>query len=232
MNQVLMLAPWLSAALLIVLSLTLPNRARPSPEAALRQTQIAAAFADVPLFINGTWVGRDEQVAPEAQRLLRPNAMLSRRYEKLGARGASAQVLVVHCGDARDMIGHYPPVCYPSAGFLEHEMLADRDLHLSVGGLELPVRQYRFHRARDRGSEEQLRIFNAFILPDGTITRDIDDINRQSERLAVTVQGVAQLQVVTPAAMPLTQSIEVANELLGGMPRLFDALNVGQGASS
>ena len=73
-------------------------------------------------------------------------------------------------------------------------------------------------------------MFTAFVLPDGTVTREIDDINKQSERLAVTVQGVAQMQVVTPAAMPLDQALDAAQELLGGMDGLLHALNVGQGA--
>jgi len=25
--------------------------------------------------------------------------------------------MIVHCGDVRDMIGHYPPVCYPANGW-------------------------------------------------------------------------------------------------------------------
>jgi len=230
-NHLLVASPWLTLALLATLSFALPNRNRFMPEADARRTQIAGEFAAVPLFINGDWVGRDELVAQEAQKLLRPNAILSRRYDRLGEPGGSAQVLVVHCGDARDMIGHYPPICYPSAGFVEDRVPEQRNIFLAVDGRLLPVRQYEYHRARDRASLEQLRVFSAFILPDGTVTREIDDIDKQSERLAVTVQGVAQLQVVTPAAMPLEQAVIAAQEILGGMTGLLHALNVGQGAT-
>jgi hypothetical protein len=215
---------------LATLSVALPNRNQPSPQTEIRRAEIAKAFADVPLFIDGNWVGRDEVVAQEAQKLLRPNAILSRRYDFLGEPRGSVQLLVVHCGDARDMIGHYPPICYPSAGFIEDLVSENRDTTIQVAGRTLPVRQYVFHRARDRVTLEQLRIFSAFVLPDGTVTREIDDINKQSERLAVTVQGVAQMQVVTPAAMPLDQALNAAQELLGGMTGLLQALNVGQGA--
>ena len=228
-NLALSASPWLAVALLLALSVALPNRNQPSPQSEIRRAQIAKSFAEVPVFIDN-WVGREEIVAQEAQKLLRPNAILSRRYDLMGEPRGSVQVLVVHCGDARDMIGHYPPICYPSAGFIEDRVSENRDTAISVAGRTLPVRQYVFHRARDRASLEQLRVFNAFVLPDGTVTREIDDINKQSERLAVTVQGVAQMQVVTPAAMPLDQALNAAQELLGGMDGLFQALNVGQGA--
>ena len=57
-----------------------------------------------------------DEVPPEAQELLRPNAIFSRRFQRPGEIGV--HVLVVHCSDARDMIGHYPPICYPSSGWV------------------------------------------------------------------------------------------------------------------
>jgi hypothetical protein len=102
---------------------------------------------------------------------------------------------------------------------------------LHAGELALPVQTYEFRHVRDHATEDVIRIFNAFILPDGRVTRDINDIHRQSERLAVSVQGVAQLQVITAQDLPLAQAIEAADQLLGGMPDLFNALCVGQGDS-
>ena len=94
------------------------------------------------------------------------------------------------------------------------------------------MRVYRFSRTGDDGREQVIRIFNAFILPGGKTTREIDAINRQSERLAVSVQGVAQLQIIASTSMSSDEALEAVGQLLGGMTDLFDALGLEQGAAS
>ena len=49
-----------------------------------------------------------------------PTAVLSRRFVELGT-GRHATLGVIHCGDVRDMNGHYPPSCYPSSGWHARE---------------------------------------------------------------------------------------------------------------
>src|SRR6185503_4134420 len=210
-NRLLILSPWLTLAVLAGMAYWLPARAEFDAQAESRKAEVAAALQRVPLFI-GDWVGKGwDEIPREAQQLLRPNAIMGRTYSRLG--GPSLNILVVHCGDARDMIGHYPPVCYPSAGWLDVEPEPGADTTVRAGSIELPVRAYRFRRIREHGQEDVIRILNAFILPDGSMTRDIDDINRQSERLAVSVQGVAQVQIMVAAAMPLDEAKRSAGEL-------------------
>lgn len=228
MNRFLLAAPWLTVLALMGMSMVLPNRSEFSLEAQARKAQVAAAMQAVPLFIGDRWIGEERPVPKEAQKLLHPNAILSRAYSSPG--GPTMQVLVVHCGDARDMIGHYPPICYPSAGWVQAPVDGETDTWLDVNGQKVPVRQYSFRCIGEHGRVETIRIFNAFILPDGGVTRQIDDINRQSERLAVSVQGVAQLQVITTASVPLNEAIDSAGEILSGMKVMFEALRVGQGA--
>ncbi|MDY7108295.1 MAG: exosortase-associated EpsI family protein, partial [Planctomycetota bacterium] len=133
-------APWLSLLLLVALSQTLPNRVAPDGSAAARRVEIAAAMEGVPFFV-GDWVGEDEAVPREAQKLLRPNAILSRRYRRPG--GTWLHLLVVHCSDARDMLGHYPPICYPSAGWVAIPP-PDPDVHVILDDRPVPVRTYMF----------------------------------------------------------------------------------------
>jgi hypothetical protein len=222
-NRMLMTSPWLTLVLLLGMSKWLPNRAEFSPNSEVRKAQVAQAMNSVPLFI-GRWVGQNWDVPPEAQKLLRPNAILGRKYSSPG--GPAVNVLIVHCGDARDMIGHYPPVCYPSSGWVQMDSEPEVDSELEITGRVLPVREYLFRRMRDRGQEDVIRIFNAFVLPDGRVTRRIDDINQQSERLAVSVQGVAQVQVITSATIPAEEARHAASELLSGMGVMLDALQV------
>lgn len=221
------LAPWSALIILCGLSYWCPNRVATDETAAARQAEIAAAVEAVPYFL-GEWIGRDEEVPQEAQRLLRPNAILSRVYQKTG--GLRLHLVLVHCGDARDMIGHYPPVCYPSAGWLACPIGGGpgaENLVVATDTHTLPVRLYEFRRLREHGHEERIVIFSGFVLPGGTVTREIDDINRQSQRRAVSAQGVAQLQVIAPAELERVAMLDAVGELLGELTELLDALEVG-----
>jgi hypothetical protein len=214
-------SPWLTVAALVLLAWWLPNRTTFSPEAEAHKARVAAAMQSVPFFINHRWI---DQIPREAQELLRPNAILSRAYSSQG--GPVVHVLMTHCGDARDMIGHFPPICYPSSGWIQRTVPHGGDHTLNAGAYALPVREYVFSRPRDRMREDVIRVFNAFILPDGRVTPRIEEINRQSERLAVSLQGVAQLQIIMLASVPLPEALEAAEELMAGMTNLLDALHV------
>jgi hypothetical protein len=222
--RVARVAPWASLVVLCGLSTWMPSSVHVGEEAVLQRQRIAAAMAAVPFFV-GEWVGRDEQVPPEAQKLLRPNAIFSRTYQKPG--GPGLHLLLVHCSDARDMIGHYPPICYPSSGWVAEDVPGPAEGVLHAGEGELPVRLYGFRRMHERGRVDRIIIFSAFILPGGAVSRDIDRINRQSERLEISVQGVAQLQVIVPAALGRANAVAAANDLLGGLEELLRALQVG-----
>lgn len=230
-NRLLVAAPWLTILALAGLSLALPNRAEIGPLGEARKAEIAAAVAHISETDTiGRWRGQaDDELAPEAQELLKPNASLSRRFTCPG--GPWVHLVIVHCGDARDMNGHYPPICYPSNGWMELPAPANPNHVLTVMDHPFPVREYGYSSYLADGREEAIRILNAFILPDGNVTREIDDINRQSERLSVAVQGVAQVQVITSGRVPIADAISAAQEILNGMEGLFDALRFGQGAA-
>ena len=221
------LAPWTTLVVLIALSLWLPNRVTGMPQASQRQAAIATALASAP-YIVGAWVGADAPVPREAQQLLRPNAILSRSYRRTG--GERVHLLVVHCADARDMIGHYPPICYPSSGWVAEES-ATADVAMSLAGKRLPMRGYVFRRIGEGGGEESIRVLNAFVLPGGVVAREMGEIHRQSQRRALAAQGVAQIQVVCSAGWDPAGVAAAAGELLGGMPRVRQALGLGRGAS-
>lgn len=224
MNRLLLLSPWLTVLALLGMSHALPNRVEPNPLAEVRKQEVATAMQAVPFFI-GRWVAEEAALPREAQKLLRPNAMFSREFQTTD--GPPVRVVVIHCGDARDMIGHYPPICYPSSGWVQ--AAAPRDVTLQVNGRDFPVCEYRYNLLTNQsgGRGEAVRIFNAFILPDGRVTADIGDIHRQSDRMSVAVQGVAQLQVTTPAAAKPQAAMEAANEILSGMDGLLTALGCG-----
>jgi len=215
----------LTVGLLLVLPVVLPNRTRVDAADLDRQAQITTAFREAPYRIGGRWVGTDIEVPPAATRLLHTNAILSRRFERIGG-GAKLSLLVVHCTDVRDMGGHYPPVCYPSSGWTRVDTERADVIELQVGGRPLPLRVYEFSRIEGGIREAGIRVFNVFILPDGRLTTHIGQVRRLGDRRAVSAKGVAQMQVVTAMAMDDEDAADAAREILEGMRGLMAALGV------
>lgn len=90
-----------------------PQDARPHLEA------VRNAIETVPQRFEG-WQSQPVEVPADALDLLQPNKILSRRYIRPGT-GHEVTLLIVHCRSARDLAGHYPPVCYPSAGWMPRD---------------------------------------------------------------------------------------------------------------
>lgn len=137
------------------------------------------------------WEGRDIEVPPAAVKLLRPNVLLSRQYTN--EQGEMFSVLIVHCKDARDLLGHYPPVCYPAQGW----RLADSQLVPPVlTPLAEAEMQYRFTAEIDRGSR-MIYVRQLFVLPDGTLSSDMADVEAVADDFNIRHYGGMQIQVVS-----------------------------------
>ena len=98
----------------------------------------------------GDWIGQSIETPPSAIKLLRPNVIISKYYLNY-VTGQWASVLIVDCSDARDLIGHYPPNCYPSQGWIQTGA-EKRDWQ--VGNLNLPGTQYDFMQKIPRDRSE------------------------------------------------------------------------------
>jgi hypothetical protein len=161
-----------------------------------------SAVQSVP-YVVGYWTGSDEEITPAAQKLLRPNAILSRLYSDNSPASASAEphapqrtvhLLIVQCRDTRDMLGHYPPVCYRSQGdIMEEKYCGPRDW--SVNGTLIPGYEYQFTKVR---REQTLRtvVYNFLIVPGRGIVRDMKGIEQAAEDYQQRYYGAAQFQVV------------------------------------
>jgi hypothetical protein len=178
---------------------------------------VDAYFEDVRLSIEaipyriGPWVGRDGTPSESAQRLLQPNKIMQRDYTNLST-GAQASLLVVHCGDTRDMEGHWPPNCYPRAGW-DLTGAGSNDSFM-LGGVAYPAKRYSFERGTSLAERSRLNIFNFFILPGGAsaIVADMDEVTRASQRRTTAGLGAAQVQVLIPAGMDDEAQRELIDE--------------------
>ena len=102
-------APLVTVAMLATIAAQRPEPVRPEvvePYHARVNTVVNA----IP-YVIGYWTGRDQEIPTAAQKLLRPNVILSRSYvEKHPAewnrRDRAASLLIVQCREARDMLDH------------------------------------------------------------------------------------------------------------------------------
>ena len=139
----------------------------------------------------GQWVGSDEEVPPAALALLKPNVVLSRRYENQES-GEVVTLLLVQCRDARDMAGHYPPVCYKAHGWTERWQ---KPVNWVVGGRVINGMTYEYYQSFPTYSSTVV-VANAILLPNGQIVHDMVQLRKLSGNYLQHFFGAAQLQIV------------------------------------
>lgn len=192
-----LLAPLISLAMLGGLYATDAMHLRPSDVGDYHE-RVAAALKDVPYAV-GDWIARDVPVPTQATDMLKPNALLSRQY--LNTRtGQRVSVLVVHTREARDLIGHYPPECYPANGWTLTEREA---VHLPKGSSSsaegdkesLEVGRYSFVMDSFSGRDE-LEVLNLMVLPTGRYSLGMAGLAGVSGDYRVRHFGAAAVQLV------------------------------------
>lgn len=220
------LAPLLAFGLLLAIVLTQGAGAQTPPGVEAYHDRVAAAIERIPYRI-GDWVGTDVEVPPAAQRLLRPNKVMQRRYRNM-VTGQTFNVLVVHTKDSRDMVGHYPPNCYPANGWTPEDASATT-FTLSTGAFG--AREYRFNRLVE-GVRQRLRVFNFFVLPDGegVIAADYSDLNAASRDRRFTGLGAAQVQLLGGEDMSPAQRREIIDEFTSALEPVIRL--IGEGVQS
>ena len=185
-------APYICAAVLCALVVVGGISAgRPSGTNDYR-ARVRAALDAIPYKI-GPAVGVDSEPTAAAVKLLSPNKIIERRYVDPGT-GGSFTLLIVHCGDVRDMIGHYPPICYPAHGW---KSAAAAPVDIELNGERARAFNYDFSR-HDELFERRMSVLNFFVIPEqgATIFDDMKAVERASRSSEVGGLGVAQVQIV------------------------------------
>jgi len=195
------------------------------PATLAHRERVAAAFAEISPQL-GPWIGRDIAVPSGAQAILKPNAMLCRRLTKLGG-DAEATMVLIHAADVRDMLGHWPPVCYRADGWDPVEEDAGRTLRLEAddGRPPLEALRHRFARLRADAPPERFEIWTAFVVPGGEPSGDLDALAARAGSRGMSARGLAQLQVIVPAGTGDGEAERRVREVLEAVPaRLLELL--------
>mgnify|MGYP003109778905 CR=1 FL=1 len=211
-------APLLAAGLLIAMvSTNAAGTMRTAPGTSAYFDRVKVTIEGVPMQ-SGPWLGVEIPVIAAAQDLLQPNKILQRRYTHAETR-EWFEVLIVHCGDVRDMLGHYPPVCYKANGWtLEQRTTMTVAINETDGSIEAPAMRYAFGREADF-VEERIRIVNLFALPatesDDSFGRDLSLPDRAGRFRDRARLGSAQVQIILPADVDAPRRDEIVEAAMG-----------------
>ena len=209
------------ASVLLIACFSAVALSRPRPKDAEPFHQRIRELRDLIPMRVGDWKGTDIELTPAATKLLRPNTQLMRRY--VNPEGRAADLLLVQCRDARDMVGHYPPVCYPSQGWTR---VPGRALGWRIGDQVVPGVEYAFTRDAE-GRTTACVVSSLIILPDGRYVTKMKDVEQASCDYNKQYYGAAQIQVVLDAAIPAAEREAIVSELLQPNLPLLEALRTG-----
>lgn len=189
-----------ATVMVLLLGMVQRYRIGPAPDAApfLQNVQRAAA-AVVASETSGaaasTLIGAESKLPRAAYDLLSPNVLMSRQYRDI-ATNHSFGVALVHCGDARDMLAHYPPVCYVGNGF---RMLSSAPMPLKLAdGSTAPGVEYEFQFGRIDGPPP-VRIWNVILMADDVRVSDMEGMRKQAFSSNARFYGAGQLQIIVSA---------------------------------
>ncbi len=183
---------------------------RPSRDATAYHARVRAVYEAVPRDL-GDWHGTDVPEPAEAIDMLKPNVLLSRYYRD-AATGREATFLLVQCSDVRDLITHYPPICYRNQGM--SYAVAPAVFNWDVEGLKIEGTEYQFESSTLQNTR-LTDVYNFMVLPDGSVFPDMEAVKKYLS-LDSRYFGMAQVQIVFDGVGG-TAEVAVNDQALGGI---------------
>ena len=154
--------------------------------------------------------------------MLKPNVIVSRRYQDTRT-SRQVSVLLVQCSDARDILGHYPPVCYVAQGWtLGSSQAAD----WQVDDLRIAGTAYMFTATR-RALPAAQHVYNFILLSDGRVCRgmnEVDDVARDARKKFF---GASQVQVIFDDTISQRERDEIFTSVVRAYRPLLDTIRSG-----
>jgi len=182
---------------LLVIAMAVANGKRVS----LADTQpyhanVLDAVKSIPSTIGG-WKSEDVGLPEFALKLLKPNVIVHRRYRDPDS-GNYAQLTLVHTKDARSLIDHYPPSCYPSFGW-KHQFTEKQKW--KSGSWNIPGADFGFSSANNVGETREIVVRNFIILHQHGLYHDHKEVRLAAADFTRRMYGAAQMSVMLEATM-------------------------------
>ncbi len=182
---------------------------QPSADAAPYHARVQQEAARIPLHFKD-WLGSDVPVPPAAVQMLKPNVILSRRYQQMST-GRYVTVLLVQCTDARDLLGHYPPICYAGQGW---QLVTSEPCDWTTGGRTIHGMRYAF-KTSEQGRFDETTVDNFMLLPGGGTARNMDEVERAAQDRRRKFFGAAQVQIVYGPGYSKSDQLSILHEFVG-----------------
>jgi hypothetical protein len=170
----------------------------------------------------GPWTSSDHK-SESTEAYLHANIMIDREFVN-GQTGEHASFLFIQCPDIRDLVPHFPAVCYPGQGKAQVEDPKTRTWN--VGGLSITGTEYSFESETFKEADGVI-VDNFMLLPGNQISKDMKEV-RAHVPLRNRFYGVGQIQVVFPIGMPAARRDAVFVELVAAYKPLIDAILAGK----
>lgn len=201
---------------------------RTAPDYAEYHARCRTAVASIPTQV-GHWIGSEVSLPLPAMKLLDPNALRNIRFIDFSPEGLEGpdrrvSLMIVQCGLAKDMLGHYPPRCYPARGATLIEPASPRQWRVGEGEDALVIEGMEYHFAEpdpmraDRVVESdsvptpitgrRRVVLNFMIVPGYGIARDMKEVERSAEDYQERHRGAAQVQLVFDPSADLPDRLE------------------------
>jgi hypothetical protein len=181
----------------------------------------------VPFFMGADnhWAGKEVEIPPAAQNLLRLNAYVSRHYVDNDAsdrtrRPRWADLLIVQCSDSSDMDGHWPPNCYPARG---EKLEYQNERTITINGMDIPLNEFHFAHT-DKGRTIRRCVYNFLIVPNRGIKREMDDVRSAAADYRQRFFGAAQVQVIMDGDLPQMEREAIFADLITPITPVISAI--------
>jgi len=182
---------------------------------------VREAESKIPFNI-GEWIGTDTEIRQEALKILDANSTVSRVYRNLKTR-RTATLLLVQCADARSLLGHYPPVCYPSQGWSQ---ISSELMPIPPTYGEFEATRYAFgYDLMEQSSS--LRVMHFTVLPDGRIAPNMGLLETAARDRRYTFCGGASVQLIVDSALSDAEQTEAYEMLFQAATPWIEAVRAG-----
>jgi len=193
----------LAAIALLVVGARYKLNMEPAPDAKPYLNSVARAYEQLPKK-SSSLISRIIPVPTAATQILQPNVLDSRAWSDT-LTGDQFSVLFVHCGDARDMLAHYPANCYVGSGY---QILQQAPRTLESAGLKLYGTEYEFGAQRFDGPSP-FYVFNVMVLSDQRQEPDMRGLYKQVRLSSQSGYGSGQIQIIVQSSVPESKRAEL-----------------------
>jgi hypothetical protein len=183
--------------------------------------RVREAVALIPYNI-GDWIGKDTEIRQEALKILDANCTLSRVYSNMKT-NRTATLLLVQCADARSLLGHYPPVCFPSQGWSEVSSEL-KPVPPEYGPYGATCYAFGYDLLQRSNS---LRVMHFTVLPDGRIAPDMGLLETAARDRRYTFCGGASVQLIVDSGLSESEQNEAYDMLFQAAAPWIEVVRAG-----